>query len=139
MGSQPISWARVMRSGLELNPVLSQTTSRGDDDEAAADGACRCDVRGSEHDRYRAGQGQEDGKEGKDGEEDGQEKGRQEEEGRRQEEDGRQEVTGSATQEGRVITLPFLFACAFSPRSCLPRRPRWRSRCRASSSAPACT
>src|SRR5712664_3820903 len=102
-----------MRSGLELNPVLSQTTSRGDDNEAAADGAFRCDVRGSKRCRDRAGE--EDGKEGKDGEEDGQEKGRKEEEGRRQEEDGRQEVTGSATQEGRVITLPFLFACVLSP------------------------
>src|SRR5713226_2454425 len=108
MASQPISWARVMRSGLELNPVLSQTTSRGDDNEAAADGAFRCDVRGSKRCRDRAGE--EDGKEGKDGEEDGQEKGRKEEEGRRQEEDGRQEVTRfCATRKGRGCSLPFLF------------------------------
>src|SRR6266571_6282321 len=113
-----------MRSGLGLNPVLSQPTSRGDDNEAAADGTCRCDVRGSKPDRDRAGKKGKDGEVSKDGEEksrededeDGEEKGREDEKGRRQEEDGRQEVTSCATQ-ARQGSLPafFIYAPPFIP------------------------
>src|SRR6266571_1724618 len=111
-----------MRSGLGPNPVLSQPTSRGDDNEAAAGGTCRCDVRGSKPDRDRAGRQEgQDGEVAEDGEEksreaeDGQEKGREDEKGRRQE-GGRQEVTGFATQ-ARQGSLPafFIYAPPFIP------------------------
>src|SRR6266540_2451240 len=94
-----------MRSGLGPNPVLSQPTSRGDDNEAAADGARRCHVRGSKRCRDGAGH-QEDGKEGQDGQE---AKGRKEEESRHQEEDGRQEVSVSLRNAKRQGLLPAFF------------------------------